>query len=178
MLDPCRGLSLLQGTRKRLGCGVLVLSLALATSSLSAHAMTLSIMDANRAVVPGSSTLFSGAITNDTGVDLTASALFLDFSGFDPLVVTITPLLGDVDFPVPTGATTPVVDLFRATLGLNAIPATTYFADVVLQDASGNFSGVETVSLTQAPEPASVFLALAGIVAIAATFRISRATRL
>jgi len=50
---------------------------------------------------PGDVVTFEGTITNTTGVTLTASDLFLNFSGYDPSVFAFTQLLGVSDFVLP-----------------------------------------------------------------------------
>ena len=83
------------------------LGLALALALTPTHALLFSILDPDRPAVPGSTTLFTGTITNDTSVDLSATDLFLDFSGFDASFVSLSQLLGEPDFTIPREAQHP-----------------------------------------------------------------------
>jgi len=165
-----------------LGLTVLAMSLSLniARADDITTLLTITITDANRTVLPGSTSLFSGTVMNDTGVDLSASGLFLNFSGFDPSVVSLMQVLGDIDFSIPNGTTTPPTPLFEAMLGSNAAPGQKYLADVDLQDSAGNITEAETISLqtpgAPTPEPSSI-LSLAtgfGILMVRAQWRARR----
>jgi hypothetical protein len=160
---------------RRFGLTVLGILLFLSICTQDASALSFTITDPNRTVLPGSTSLFSGTIMNDTGVDLNASDLFLNFSGFDPGVVSLTQVLGDTDFVIPNATTTPQTPLFQATLGTTAMPGVQYLADVILQDSAGNITAAETVSLqTAVPEPSSVAFVVIGFGAMLAGTRIRR----
>ena len=148
-----------------------LLGLVLSLSFTPARALLFNIDSPDRVVVAASTSLFSGTVTNDTGLDVSATDLFFNFSGFEPSIVSLAQLLGVTDFLIPTGTITPVTDLFDATIALAAVPGTTYFADVQLQDVNGNVSASETVSLKVVPTPASLALLGAGLVAIVVTRR-------
>src|SRR5260370_19948933 len=89
-----------------------------ANFELHAAAIDLSIVNPIRFGLPGSSNLFEGMITNNTDVALDSTDLFLNFSGFDPLRVTLTQILGTTSFAIPIGETSLLVYLFR--FGLSA----------------------------------------------------------
>jgi hypothetical protein len=92
----------------------LALTVYAANFPLHAAAIDLSIVNPNRIGAPGSSNLFQGMITNNTAIALNSTDLFLNFSGFDPLRVTLTQILGSTNFTIPIGATSPLVDLFAS----------------------------------------------------------------
>ena len=151
--------------------GMLAFVLAIATSGLSAAPIDFSILTPNQIGFPGDVITFTGTITNNSGVDLDSTDLFLNFSGFDPVNVTLDQLLGLTPFTIPNGTTSPVEDLFTFTLGSSAGPGT-YPADVVLQDAVGDISPTQTVTVTIVPEPGSLSLMAGGLSAlIAGLFR-------
>jgi hypothetical protein len=141
--------------------------LYLYASVASALPFTLTINQPDRLASAGSTSLFSGTIANNSGGSVLASDLFLDFSGFDPLVVSLTQLLGSPDFVIADGATSSTVDLFTLDPASTALGGLTYFADVFVQDGSNpaNFSNLATVSVTVVPEPATVMLFGIGLLA-------------
>ena len=112
-----------------------------------------------------STELFRGTLTNNTGAEILASDLFFNFSGFDPGVLTLTQLLGDTDFAIPDGGTSPSTDLFKIDIGVNAGLGITYFADVFAQDADVSFSNIQTVSVRTVPAPGALGLFVSAIVA-------------
>jgi hypothetical protein len=129
-----------------------------------AFSYVLAIDQPNRISPAGSTEVFKGTITNDSGGNIAASDLFLNFSGFDPGVISLTQLLGSPDFVIPNGAASPSVDLFRLDFGASAIPGIAYFADVFVQDGSNppDISKIVTVSVrtgrTGLPEPGTAAL--------------------
>ena len=146
--------------------GACALALALGCGGAGAAPLTLAITNPDRIGVPGTPETFSGTITNDTGVDLNASDLFLDFAGYDAAHVTLTQLLGVPDFVIPGGSTSSFTDLFVFDLGITAAVPATFFADVVVEDVNNDFSDPVTVSVTTVPEPGS--LGLGGLALLAA----------
>src|SRR5438046_2274691 len=70
---------------------------------------------------PGDTLIFRGRITNLTGVTLTATDLFLDFSGFDPDSASPSQLLGTPDFVLPDHTFSAIVDLFSVLLAPTAV---------------------------------------------------------
>lgn len=139
----------------------------------SGHGAVLSfdVISPNR-IGPGNATyLFTGTVTNGTGIDALASELFFDFTGFDASVVRPTQLLGSPDFSIPTGTSSPVIEVFNLSLGPSAVPGQTYSMDVLLQDAAGNLSDTVTVSVHVVPEPSAALLLLAGALFAALTLR-------
>src|SRR6516164_7423827 len=104
--------------------GMLAIVLAIATSGLSAAPIDFSILSPNQIGFPGDVITFTGTITNNSGVDLDSTDLFLNFSGFDPVNVTLDQLLGLTPFTIPNGTTSQVVDLFSVTSPASASPGT------------------------------------------------------
>jgi PEP-CTERM motif len=137
----------------------------------NAFPFTLTIDNPDRIGHLGSTEIFSGKIANDSGGDVLASDLFLDFSGFDPLVVSLSQLLGSPDFTIADGTTSGIVDLFSFDLAPTAVPGPPYLADVFVQDGSNpfNMSNIATISVGLVPEPAT--LGLVGIALIAIVYR-------
>jgi hypothetical protein len=140
-----------------------------ASFGLHAAAIDLSIINPNRIDSPGSSNLFQGMITNNTGVSLNSTDLFLNFAGFDPLRVTLTQILGSTNFTLPDGVTSPLVDLFRFDLSSSASVPATFPAQVVLEAVTNDIAPTQTVSVSTAvPEPSSLGLAFLGAIALLA----------
>jgi len=140
-----------------------VITIYAANFELHAAAIDVSIVNPIRFDLPGSSNLFQGTITNNTEVALDSTDLFLNFSGFDPLRVTLTQLLGTTSFAIPIGGTSPVVDLFRFDLSASAPVPATFPAQVVLEAVTNDIADVRTVSVsTGVPEPGSLALAFIG----------------
>jgi hypothetical protein len=147
---------------------MVTLTLPLATLPSRAASIDLSILNPNRLGSPGDVVTFTGTITNDTEDPLNSTDLFLNFSAFDPVTVTLDQLLGVTNFVIPDGSTSPVVNLFTFTLSNTAGPGT-YPAQVVLQTIVGDTSGPQTVSVTvgAVPEPGSFALvAITGLAAL------------
>lgn len=150
------------------------------TQGARAEPLTLSVLEPSRLATPGDTLIFSGTITNNTGLDLLATDLFLNFSGFDFNVVDLVQLLGTTDFALNNGDTSAVVDLFSFGLGAGALPGQTYVADVFLLDSNDNFSNIVTVDVTAAevtpvPEPSdSLLLCFTALVLLAAIRRLGR----
>jgi hypothetical protein len=116
----------------------------------------------------GSTVSFTGTVTNNTGIDLhVTSDLFLNFNSYDPSALSFTQELGNVDFLLPNGATSPDIELFIALVDPSATPAgSPYLADVTVSDTHGDVSDAVTISIA-VPEPGSLSLLLAGFVMIA-----------
>jgi hypothetical protein len=143
----------------------LVLTL-LTSNGASAEPLTLTINPTTLTGAPGGVVTFMGRITNTTGVTLNATDLFLNFSGFDPIVLTPIQILGTPDFTLPNNTFSPVVSLFSVTLAPGT-PAGTYTFDVFLQDINNNLSNAVSVSVTvgaaAVPEPATLLLLITGL---------------
>lgn len=140
-----------------------------------ADAISFTLADTSLVTASGSTVTFDGTITNNTGVDLTATDFFFNFFGFD--FTSVTPLqdLGVVtDFAIPNGTTSVLIPLFDVTLG--AVPAGTSFPiEVQLEDATGDLSAIQTAAVSvpggqAVPEP-SLFWLLAVALAGAAVAR-------
>src|SRR5205085_11731199 len=135
--------------------------------ALQAAPIDLSILNPNRPGVPGGTYLFQGTIANDTGGALNSTDLFLNFSAFDAANVTLDQVLGSTNYSIPNGSTSAVVDLYTFALA-GAAPPATYFDDVVLETADGDFTPPQTVSvgINVVPEPGSLGLAAIGGLAV------------
>ena len=142
------------------------LALLLCCGVAGAAPLTLTIANPDRVGRPGTTEVFSGTISNNTGGSLNASDLFLDFGGYDAADVTLAQLLGAPDFMIADGATSSFTDLFQFDLSAAAAVPATFFADVVVQDSNNDFSDVATVSVRTVPEPGT--FGLAGLALIAA----------
>ncbi len=83
----------------------LAFAITIYAANFELHAATidLSIVNPIRFGLPGSSNLFQGMIINNTDLALDSTDLFLNFSGFDPLRVTLTQILGTTSFAIPIG---------------------------------------------------------------------------
>ena len=139
-------------------------ALALACAA-SAEPLTLTIINPDRAALPGSTETYLGTITNDTGQTLQTADLFLDFAGYDPVYVTLTQLLGIPDTSIPDGGTSPVISLFDFTLDPATLPGT-YAADVIVQSLANDTSNKVTARETVSPEPGSLLLFGLGLAAV------------
>lgn len=147
--------------RFSLSVALCLLAVCFLSVALYAAPIDLTILNPNQTGSAGDVITFQGTITNNSGADLDSTDLFLDFFGYDPMNVQLDQLLGMTSFTIPDGTTSPVVDLFTFSLATTAGPGT-YWADVVLQDASGDASDTNVVSVTITPEPSSIALMLAG----------------
>jgi hypothetical protein len=91
--------------------------------------------------------------------------MFLNFSGYDPLVLTnFTQLLGDPDFVLPNNRISPTINLFSLVIAPTA-PLGSYSFDVNLQDINNNSSSTVTATVqvgSAVPEPSSAVLAATG----------------
>ena len=129
--------------------------------SLQAAPIDFSIINPDRIAVPGDIVAFDGTITNNTGAALSSTDLFLNFSGFDAINVSLDQLLGLTSFSIPDGTISSIVNLFTFTLASTAT-AGTYPTDVVLQTAA-DISDPHSVTVRVVPEPESLLLALTAL---------------
>ena len=145
----------------------LACALGVCANNAAAFPLTMTINQPNRTGTTGSTESFSGTITNNSGADILASDLFLDFSGFDPKVISLSQLLGSPDFLLANGASSATVELFKLEVGSNALPGARYVADVFAQDGNNppDLSNLLTVSVL-VPEPNTVALIAIGLLAL------------
>lgn len=135
------------------------------------------------AATPGETVIFTGSITNTTGVALNATDMFLNFGGFDPAALAdLTQLLGNPDFVLLSGHTSSTVDLFSVRVDSAAV-AGLYSMDLSLEDINNHVSQTVRASLNvsggqtaEVPEP-SGFLLMATAAATLAITRIRRHKR-
>lgn len=124
--------------------------------------------------VGGSYTVW-GKITNITGAALNTTDLFLSFSGYPDLALSLSQVLGDPDLLLPDRATSASLALFTVVALPGALAGASYGFDFFAQDINGVFSddSAFTVRINAAngdptvPEPASLLM---GLTALAAAF--------
>jgi hypothetical protein len=113
-----------------------------------------------------------GQLTNLTGLALQTSELALSFSGYDPLALQFTPLLGDPDISVPDRSISALLDLFETEILDDAMPGADYQFEWFAVDASGVFSPTYLGSVQLSPlntvalPPALLLALLAGTLAL------------
>ena len=116
----------------------------------------------------GGTATFTGTVTNATGGDLNASDFFFNFANYDFASVTPVQDLGfPMDFPIPTGTTSPTVALFDVMLG--AVPPDSFFTvDVQLEDINFDLTSPQTVTVfvPDTPEPSTMLLFGSGLAGI------------
>ena len=155
-----------------LGISLVLVTLVLATTA-KAEPITLLVNPSSLSGSPGTTLIFTGQITNQTGAPLNASDLFFNFNGFDPAVLTITQLVGDPEFTLPNNTISPVVSLFTVTIVANASPGT-YAFEAFLQDINNTFSNSVTVQVVvdsaAVPEPSTLLLLTTGLTGFGTAF--------
>jgi hypothetical protein len=153
---------------KRVACVVAFLALTiLAPRIASAEPITFSSNFTSLTTLAGGTVTFAGIITNTTGGTLNATDLFLNFSGFNPSVLTITQVLGTPNFVLPNNTFSATVNLFTVMVAPNAPPGI-YSFDVSLQDINNNLSNSITFSVivgptAAVPEPATLLMLTTGL---------------
>src|SRR5215469_326370 len=137
-----------------------------------ADGISFQLSNSSLSTSSGGTVTFTGTITNGSGGDLNASDLFFNFANFDPASVTPTQVLpSPVDFLIPNGVTSGVVDLFDMMLG-SVAAGSTFLMDVQLEDINNDLSAIQTVtvsvpgSVVSTPEPASFALTLSGLIGL------------
>jgi hypothetical protein len=137
----------------------------------SAGALNIAF-DANHlSAAAGSTISFVGEIQNDTAYVLSGPTdLFLNFSSYDPTVVSPNDLLPLSSLSLAPGVTSGPLAL----IGVDIAPATapgTYELQVSMQDVFGgddaDASGIYTLLISVIPEPAAYLLMLAGLAGLA-----------
>jgi PEP-CTERM motif len=136
----------------------------------NADPITLTVNPTSLTTIAGGTVTFLGRITNTTGASLHAADTFLNFNGFNPLVITTTQLIGNPDFVMPNNTISAVVSLFSVTIAPNAPPGT-YTFDLFLEDFNNHLSNTVTVSVvvtgaTAVPEPATLVLLITGLAGV------------
>lgn len=155
-----------------LGISFCLITVVLATTA-KAEPITLLVNPSSLSGSPGTTVIFTGQITNQTGAPLSGSDLFFNFNGFDPSVLTITQVVGDPEFVLPNNTISPVITLFTVTLGANASPGT-YAFEAFLQDINNIFSNAVNVQVSvdaaAIPEPSTLFLLTTGLTGFGTAF--------
>jgi hypothetical protein len=113
---------------------VLSLMLWVSPQLAAADVISFQLTSTTVSASAGADVVVFGSVTNNSGAALNASDFFFNFSGFDPSSLTPSQDLGaTVDFPIPSGTTSAVVDLFN--LAISASPsATSLPIQIQLQD--------------------------------------------
>jgi hypothetical protein len=123
------------------------LLIALISIAARADSLTLTISPPFVDTRGGGTVTFTGKITNDTGAALNAKDMFLNFSGFNPLVIaSVTQLLGSRDFTLPNKSVSAPVDLFRVLITPRATSGT-YSLNVSVEDINNDLSNGVTASV-------------------------------
>ncbi|MCU1273266.1 MAG: hypothetical protein JWO48_697 [Bryobacterales bacterium] len=73
-------------------CGFAALLAIFGTFPCQASNLNLDILNPSRIVLPNGVETYAGTVTNNTGAALLASDLLLNFSGYNPLFVTLNQL--------------------------------------------------------------------------------------
>lgn len=150
------------------------------SSRASADSISFTITSTNRVANPGDPVIFDGTISNNlaSGETLDAFSYFFNFNNFDVSAFSsplqILPENG-IDFNIPSGTTSSVVELFGVTLLAGAVTGQSYPIDVTLQavEANGNTLLGNTVEVkvtaagggtgTPVPEPVNLVLLASGL---------------
>ncbi|NHZ91972.1 hypothetical protein F2P45_23620 [Massilia sp. CCM 8733] len=125
-------------------------------------------------LAPGSGWDARGTITNLSGVDLLATEIFLEFSGYPHAVLAPRQLLGGIEFTIGNRTVSELTGLFHVDILADAIGGLSYSLDVFAVDVHGNFSEQATYSFLVAaapaalPEPATPALLAAATLALLA----------
>jgi hypothetical protein len=142
--------------------------LYLYVSICAALPITLEIIRPDRFSAQPTET-FIGSIHNNSGSDLLVSDLALNFSGYNPAVISPIQLLGSGNELIRNAEAT-TLTLFTLDIGPFALPNVRYFTDLFIEDlnATPNFSNIATVSVQtgQVPEPTTLILLGTGFLAI------------
>lgn len=138
----------------------LVLTTGISILPAQAATITLDVNSLSASVAAGDTAMFSGTITNRSGVTLESTDLFLGFSAFDFNALTPTQVLGSSPFSLLDFTFIADVDLFTVEIAAGTL-AGTYGLQVFLSDVSGNVSDttelflVVTNDVQPVPEPST-----------------------
>lgn len=160
-------------------CAILSLAfLLLAGRSASAVELLVAPASLSASLTPGRSLVVNGQITNLTGVALSATDIFLSFSGYPHGSVQVTQLLGATDFTLPDG-TFASSALFELMLLPGATPGDVLQIDFLAMDVNGVFSESQrfTLSVIPIPEPSAYAMLIAGLALLAVARRYHAAPR-
>jgi hypothetical protein len=127
--------------------------------------ISFTVLNPDRISAAGASDTFLGTITNNTDDALSSQELFFNFSGFDPAHLSVSQLLGNVNFTIDKGQTSGVVALFRTDLAADAKPGL-YPMDMLLQDQDNDLSDPLSVTLRIVPEPTAYALLSIGLIVV------------
>jgi len=156
---------------KVLLCAIVLLAAnSIAATVARADAITFTLSSTAVTVGSGTDVVFTGTITNNSGVDLNATDLFFNFFGYDPTALTPSQDLGvATEFLIPNGNTSVSVDLFNVLLGA-VPPGSSFPIQVQLEDINLDLSGTQLVTVSvpggvpPVPEPTTLLSLGTGIV--------------
>ena len=141
----------------------LVLTAGISFLPVQAAVVTLDVNPLSAPVAAGDTAIFSGKITNRSGVTLESTDLFLGFSAFDFNALTPTQVLGSSPFSLLNFTFIDNVELFTVDIAAGTL-AGTYGLQVFLSDVNGNVSDatdlllVVTNGVQTVPEPSTVVI--------------------
>lgn len=128
-------------------------------------------------ILAGSELTFTGVITNQSGQSLSSSDFFLNFFNYDPAGLNTVQILGATSFTLPNNTFSAHTALFSVQFS-PALSSGMQFLSLTLGDFSGNLSdqvdlalNVGAAPVVSVPEPSSLLLLAAGLLAVAGVSR-------
>jgi hypothetical protein len=125
-------------------------AIALCTVGVSAHAAVIDFsLDSSTLTGTADGTVvFSGEITNNSGMTLNASDFFFNFTGYDGASLTPSQDLAvtTADFAIPNGVTTTSLDLFSVLVAPSP-SSSSLTLQVQLEDSLNDLSGLKSAMI-------------------------------
>ncbi|MDQ1921092.1 hypothetical protein [Massilia pseudoviolaceinigra] len=150
------------------------------SSSTPASLLTITPAVQTITLAPGSAWDATGTITNLSGFDLLSTEIFLEFSGYPHHMLAPQQRLGGIEFTIGNRTVSGLTDLFHVDIAPDAVRGLAWSMDVFAADIHGNFSDVTTFSFliegpaSAVPEPSTVPLVTAGLIALLAGVALAR----